>query len=247
MHKDSESSPVGFPSTLWSDVLSVADPAHAATRRDGLETLIRRYWKPVYWYVRLSRQTDAATAMDLTQSFFVRVLESGLVERADASRGRFRSFLKVSLRNFLTDQDRASAAERRGGTALHLSLDDAESGAASILAAGRELGPERLFEREWCATVVQRALAAVRERLRREGHETWLAAFEMYDVANEGGLAYSDVASKLGVSEDDVRNHLRFARQYFREAVRAEVRETVGSPSELGGELRELFSWLDER
>jgi RNA polymerase sigma-70 factor (ECF subfamily) len=234
---DSTSGPVAFPSTQWSMVRDAG-----SRRRGALDALAAKYWKPVYWYVRIARGADPATAMDLAQSFFVHALETGLVGKADESRGRFRAFLKTSLRNFLADQARLEGAERRGGGLSHRSIEDAEHGAAELLEAGRELGPEAVFEREWIAAVVREASSAAERRLIADGKEAYAEAFRLYDLERVGD--YRDVAKRIGRSEEDVRNYLRVARETFRECVRAEVRETVGASADLDGELAELFAWL---
>lgn len=234
-----DSSPVGFPSTLWTQVREAGDGARG---QDAKEALLRRYWKPVYWFVRLTGGYDASTALDVTQGFFVKVLEGKLVERADPMRGSFRSYLKTSLRHFLIDQARAESARRKTGRTVQLSLEEAEAGAAELVAAGKEFTPEQVFEREWVAAVVRAAVAETERKLRTEGKEAYVDAFRLHDL--EGGRSYREVAERLGRSEDDVRNYLRVARDLFRDCVRAEVRETVGNIDDLGSEMAELFGWL---
>ncbi len=237
-----DSSPVGFPSTLWTVIRQAGGAeAHPARRREALGALVERYWKPVYWYLRLSHDRDPATAMDLTQAFFLHVLESGFAAKASPDRGRFRAYLKVSVRNFVVNDALAAQAARRGGGAWALSLDEAERGAAELLAAGREGGAEHVFEREWRSAVVHGAAEALRKRLAADGKSVVFEAFRIHDLEGDEAVGYRDIAAKLGISETDVGNHLRTARELFRECVRAEVRETVGSAAELGEELRELF------
>ncbi len=236
--EESQAVPVGFPSTLWSLVHD------AGGGRDAMGRLIVRYWKSVYWYVRLSANRDAATAMDLTQSFFLHVLESGFASKADPGRGRFRTFLKSSLANFLTDQFRGERTQRRGGPAIPLPTEGTDLESAELLAAGRELGPEQVFDREWCATVYRRAVDETRRRCAAEGRERHFEAFRLHDLEGEGRAKYRDVAERLGISENDVRNHLHAARETFRDCLRSEIRETVGSPLDFKDELCELFSWL---
>jgi len=236
-----DSGPQAFPSTLWTEVLGARDGAGDARRR-ALDGLFERYWKPVYWYIRVSCGVDATTSLDLTQSFFLHVMESGLLSRADADRGRFRNFLRTCAHNFVADQRRSDRAALRGGGRLHLHLEDAARGADELLAAAKDLGPDHLFEREWRAAVIAAAVESVRRRFEGEGQPLRFEAWKRYDLDGEGRLSYAEVAGALGITEDTLRNHLRVARQTFREALRSQVRETVSSADDVQDELRELFS-----
>ncbi len=238
-----DTAPVAFPSTLWTLVSHAR--GEEKDSQTALNTLIERYWKPVYWYVRTSCNHDATASMDLTQAFFLHLMESGFLEKADEERGRFRNFLKTSVRNFVADQRRIDHAVRRGGKIAHLTLDQAELGAEENLAAAREFGPEEVFEREWRAAVIRAAVESVRETFHKQDRMKCFEVFRLYDLEGDGQATYTAVAKQLGITEDSVSNYLRVAREAFREALKAQVRETVRSAEELADELRGLFSWLE--
>src|SRR4030095_6992978 len=103
-----------FHTTHWSVVISASqkDSAHAA---EAVEKLCRAYWYPLDCYVRRAGHTPE-DAQDLTQEFFARLLEKNYVALASRERGRFRSFLLTSLKNFLTNEYHRSARVKRGGT-----------------------------------------------------------------------------------------------------------------------------------
>jgi RNA polymerase sigma-70 factor (ECF subfamily) len=240
-----DTSAVAFPSTLWTLVLRAGEPnADPQAPREALGALIERYWKPVYWYIRLACGRDPATSMDLTQAFFMSVLQSDFLSRADAERGRFRNYLKIGVRNFVADQRRIETAVRHGGSILHVRLEEAETDSGDQLGAGPEFGPDGVFEREWRSAVIRAAIERIRERFNAQGRSLYFEAFRLYDIEGEGRATYKEVASRLGVAEADVRNFLRIARDAFREAVRHEVRRTVRSSAELEDELRTLFATL---
>src|SRR6516165_4802223 len=97
-----------FPTTHWSRVVSAGDAA-APGAREALTELCATYWYPLYAYIRRQGQPPEAAA-DLTQDYFARLLERGVLAAADQSRGRFRAFLRTDCRFFLThrrDHDRA--------------------------------------------------------------------------------------------------------------------------------------------
>ncbi len=222
-----------FPSTLWSLV------RRADSSKQALGALIERYWPPVFWYIRATCGRDAATSADLAQSFFLSLMESDVLARATAERGRFRSYLKTCVRHFVADQGRADFSVRHGGRVVHVPIDQVERDAPELLRAAGEFGVDAVFEREWRAAVIRAAVDAVKRRFEGDGRAPYFDALRLYDV--EGGHSYDDVARRLGVTEADVRNMLRIARQAFREALRAEVAQTVESPAELDDEMRTLF------
>jgi RNA polymerase sigma-70 factor (ECF subfamily) len=221
---------------MWSLILGARDPQHA---RDALNRLMERYCRPVYWYIRTDCGRDATTSLDLTQEFFLYFMQTGFLDKVDADRGRFRNFLKRSVRNFVINTIREGAALRRGGARLHLPLDAIED--AGHLAAAREFGPEEIFEREWRAAIVRAATDAARQRLESDGRGASFEAFRLYDLDGAGAASYAAIAAHLGVSEDTVRSYLRTARQTFRECLLAEVRNTVESAQDVEDEMRRLF------
>jgi RNA polymerase sigma-70 factor (ECF subfamily) len=241
-----DSVPAAFPSTLWGMIRAAGsgndDPA---ARREALGRLFTRYSKPICWYFRLSCNKSPADALDLTQAFFVHVLESDFASKADPSRGRFRSFLRGSLSNFVKNDLRRDRVESRGGPApkLSLSLDEGDLESAELLAAGRDLGPDKVFEREWTAAVFRNAVEETRTRLSAAGRATAFEVFKRYDL-DGSKERYGDLAVRMKRTEAQIIDDLRVARESFRESVRAEVRETVGSDAEMKAELAELFAWL---
>ena len=119
--EETEARVVLFTTTHWSVVLSVGQQ-ESPEATQALETLCRTYWYPLYAYVRRQghRPEDA---QDLTQEFFAHLLAKGFPRGAVPERGKFRSFLLASLRNFLVDQHRhADAAKRGAGSAQSHSM-----------------------------------------------------------------------------------------------------------------------------
>jgi RNA polymerase sigma-70 factor (ECF subfamily) len=105
-----------FPTTRWTVVLAAGDPARKESR-EALVSLCENYRYPLYACVR-RRGYSADQAQDLTQDFFVRILEGRYLNRADPEKGRFRSFLLTSLKFYLADEGDRSRAQKRGGAAL---------------------------------------------------------------------------------------------------------------------------------
>ena len=111
-----------FPSThhsLLVDLRNTSEPL----RRQALDRFVELYWKPAYKYIRVRWRSEQADAEDLTQAFFVTLLERETVSRFETSRGSFHTFLRACIDNFARDEAKASTSTKRGGQAKRLSLD----------------------------------------------------------------------------------------------------------------------------
>ncbi len=207
---------------------------------EALAALCQAYWYPLYSFVR-RRGYDADQAQDLTQGFFARLMEKGYLRQADAARGRFRSFLVAALQHYVsTERERAHAIKRGGAhVILPLELETAE---------GRYLRdppdnetPERIFERRWALTLLDRALAALGEEFRRRGR--WDRFARLRDLLTEGGNgeSYAEIGASLGLSEAAVKVAVHRMRERFGELLRAEIAQTVENPADIDDEIRYLF------
>ena len=231
-----ESSPVGdaFQSTLWSQV-------RAAARRDGavaeqaLESLCRAYWNPIYAFLRRSGQ-ECDNAKDLTQEFFLYVLQEGLLQKADQERGRFRSFLLGSLKFFVSNERARAGALKRGGRATFVAIDAEASMDPALLTP---LTPERVFDRKWALAVISQALDRLEEEYRRAGLESEFAALNPY-LTGEPEDHLSDLAVRLGKSHSATRVMMFRIRNRFRGMIRAVIADTLSDRSEVERELAEL-------
>ncbi|MBI2901249.1 MAG: sigma-70 family RNA polymerase sigma factor [Planctomycetes bacterium] len=216
------------PTTLWSQIRRAAGGDRAA-----LEDLSARYWSSVYAYLRASGR-DPETARDLTQAFFVDLLDHEFFSRARPEHGRFRSYLFAALRFFLSDEHDRSTALKRGGGRKVLSLDF-DRGERSIDPAATD-DPSRAYEREWALQVLQDAF----ERLKKEATP---AVYEAFRAARPG-RSHADVAGELGITEQEVANRLRRARVRLRELLIEELRLSVDDPADVEQELADLFRIL---
>ena len=153
---------VHFPTTCWSRILAAVDPADPAAR-DALADLCSAYWYPVYAFIR-GRSHDPDEAADLTQGFFVRLLDKGLLAAADPEKGRFRTLILADCSRFLADHRDRQLAHKRGGGRVAVSIDATDAEGRYRHEPVHNLTPERLFERAWAVTLLGQAL----ERLRLE-------------------------------------------------------------------------------
>src|SRR5258705_8960183 len=151
-----------FATTHWSVVLLAAQNS-VPEASEALEKLCASYWYPLYAYVRRTGR-NVEDAQDLTQEFFARLLEKQYLGLATPERGRFRTFLLSSLKNFLANDWKRSQRQKRGGGITLVPIDAACGENLYATEPVDPLDPEILYERRWASTLLERAL----QRLRQE-------------------------------------------------------------------------------
>lgn len=229
--------PAPFPSTLWSEVLSLrhADPD---LRRQRMGKLIERYWRPVYWALRADGNLKEDEARDMAQEFFVRILEGQVVSTVDPSRGSFRHYLKGALRHFMLNELRNARTQKRGGAVRHLSLDFRDVGPEPV---SLERDPDRALDQTWALQVLEESVKQLELRLAAEGKSVDAQIFRSYEMAGPGRPTFADLAAKHGVEPRAVRTILRACRKELRSILRERIGDYVRDETELSQELRDLF------
>ena len=202
--------------------------------RHGLETLSRLYWKPIYLYCRRTWAKTNEEAKDLAQAFFLWLLEAGALRSFDPAKGRFRSFLKLVLGQFVARAEESKHALKRGGGVRLLSFEGAVPELTDLLADPEAATPEEIFDRAWRNDIVNVAFARVRER---HAGSLGLRIYEDYDLAPESPT-YQDLATRYGISEGEVKRQLVAFREEVRSAIRAELQHLDGDHR---AEWHELF------
>jgi len=233
-----------FAETRWSLVLNAGsdDPARSTA---ALAELYQRYWYPLYAYVRRTGQPHADTE-DLLQGFFEKLIEKRWLAVADPTLGRFRSFLIVTLRHFLANDWRRGQALRRGGGQRFIPLGDPAAEQRYAGEAGNQLAPDALYDRRWALTVLERTMAALRQRHAEEGQAERFAILEPAIPGERTEEGYAALANRLGLSVNGVKTAVRRLRQQFGELLRAEVGDTVAGRNDIEAEMRQLMAILQE-
>lgn len=227
-----------FATTHWSVVVSAGD-SQSPEAAWAMERLCRAYWYPLYVFVR-RRGHGHEDASDLTQAFFAKFLEKNYLKTVDASRGKFRTFLLASMTHFLANEWDKSRAQRRGGGARILSLDEAAADARYQLEAVDGSTPERMFERRWAETV----LSVVLNRLAGETEEGKFEVLKGFLIEDKGSVSYDEAAAALRVSVAAVTSAIHRMRVRFRTLMFEEVANTVDRPDQIEPELRHLLAAL---
>lgn len=206
--------------------------------REHLERVAATYWKPVYSYIRRVWSKTDADAKDLTQSFLLHLVKSDVIGRFDAARGNFRAYLKQCLKNFLSMDARDAERLKRGGGAKPLPLDGA------VLEVPAPTGtPEEEFDRDWTREVLDRCLRELEAHYRARRQTVYFDALRLYalEADPDAPPSYRDVAGRLGISESDVRNHLRFARRELRHRVIQAIGDYVADRDAALAELADIL------
>lgn len=236
-----------FSTTRWSLVLAYAGANQDDhTGHDALAELCRIYWRPVYAFIS-KRGHSTADAQDLTQDFFVHLLECDLVRRADRDLGRFRSLLLKSLQNFLNDTHAKQRCHKRGGHIQFMSWDDwmAEaSDSPTVAAATKDWSPEKQFDLQWAATVVGQALRRLREECESRGHRRLFEQLSPCLTGERAALSYTTTAATLNLPESSVKNLIYRLRQRYGALLREQVAETLQDPADVEEEVRYLCAVL---
>ena len=230
-----------FATTHWSVVLA-ANGSSDSQASVALETLCRTYWYPLYAYVRRQGRT-AEESQDLTQEFFLRLLQKNRLAMADPSRGRFRSFLLTSLKNFLVNHWEKTQTMKRGSGQPVLSWDAEQAEGRYLAEPVNQSTPDRIYEKRWAVALVENVL----EQLRTEYASTGkLALFDdlKAHVWGDGGEGYAAAAARLNTTEGALRLSVHRMREQFRRLLRQEVAHTVAEPEEIDAELRHLIAVL---
>jgi RNA polymerase sigma factor (sigma-70 family) len=221
--------PAPFKTTLWSTIIQARD-LDGPNRRAALDRLCARYWTPLYAYL-LRRGLTREDAQDAVQGFFAYFLEKDLIENVDKDRGKFRRYLLAVLDRWLANERRTASAAKRS-----FDFDRADRRLAFDPAAP----PDEAFRKTWALEVLREAMS----RLKREYQE--LGRSRRFEAAASQLAAgprpsTEEVAQRLGITPADVHRIVHEARRRLQEIIRAVLRDTVASESEVDEELRELF------
>ena len=228
-----------FETTHWSVILDVGD-SDSLRSRLALEYLANAYWYPLYNFIRRRGHTDDQ-ARDLTQEFFVQLLDREVIERADPDLGRFRSFILASAKNFLSNERAWSQAAKRSPGDEILSLDDEDTAVRYQKDVSNEDTPEQTFERRWAETVVQRALSRMEEEQTSRGDAERYRALRDWVVGSPEAVPHQELAVRLGVGQSAVRVAIHRLRKRLGVVLRDEIASTVTHPDQIEDELQYLL------
>lgn len=235
-----------FTTTDWSVVLD-AGRTESVEAQEALSKLCHTYWYPLYAYAR-RRGYKPEDAQDLTQDFFARLLERRVFAQIHPDKGRFRSFLLAAMNHFLANEWDRARAQKRGGGCQCLSLEELRDKSVAegryLLEPVDGLDAERLFARRWALTLLERALAAVKEAYHSTGKKELFQELKPCLTGDRTALSYHELAKRLGMTEGALKVAVYRIRERYRQALRSEIAHTLSDPKEIEDELHYLFQVL---
>ena len=233
---------VAFTTTHWSVVLQAQAESPAA--QAALEKLCRTYWGPIYAFVR-RQGIGISDAEDLTQGFFTQLLERRDLTAVRREKGRLRSYMLAALKHFMTDDRRRAMAIKRGKGERPIPLEDLGAGEWTDMEPSDLLTADRIYERRWAATVLDRALDLLKEEYTGRGNVAALFDSLAQLLPGEPGApSRADIARQFGMTENAVAQAFHRFRQRYQTLIRQEIAHTVATPADVDDELRHLIAVL---
>jgi RNA polymerase sigma factor (sigma-70 family) len=237
-------SPGRFPTTHWSRVAHAVNPP-APEAHTALAELCRSYWYPIYAFIRREGH-DPVDALDLTQEYFTRLLETGVLAAADHRQGRFRAFLRTDCSFFLSHHHEQGRALKRGGGRAELPIDARDAEGRYLREPADAVTPEHLFDRTWALNLLEDVLK------RLAGEYAQAGRADPFEVLQDAlGMAaryapYAALAARLGTTEAAVQQAVQRLRKRYKALLREQIAATLDNPDEkaIDDEIRDLFKAL---
>jgi len=224
--------------------VAAAGHPHRKDAHSALVSLCESYWYPLYAYLRRLGYT-ADQAQDLTQEFFIRLLEGRYLDRADREKGRFRAFLLTSLKFFVADEGDRQRAYKRGGRAV-VSLEFWSGEERYQREPAHDETPEHIFERRWALSVLDRVVETLRNEFVHHGRPEHFERLKVF-LLGHSDAPYSELAHEMNTSEGALKVAIHRLRKRYRELFRQEIADTVADPAEVESELRFLAAVLSKK
>jgi DNA-directed RNA polymerase specialized sigma24 family protein len=227
-----------FPATRWSLVLAAQD-GDANVAQKALSELCHTYWYPLYAYARGSGLSPE-DAEDRTQEFFCDLIEKQSIDRVAADKGKLRAFMLTGLKHIIISGFRKTTAAKRGGTAVHTSIDQAAAEFRFAKEASHHESPDVLFEKNWAQAVLDAASAKLQQWYSTADRRPLFDAIRPFLDGRDGGQLITNVAASFKISEGTLRSAIFQMRKRYRSCIEEEIAQTVVSPEDAALELAYL-------
>jgi RNA polymerase sigma factor (sigma-70 family) len=234
--------PAAFTTTHWSVVLEAQGESPAA--QEALEKLCRTYWRPIYAFLR-RQGVRPEEAEDITQGFFAQLLERRKFSAVRKEKGRLRSFLLGALKYFLADEQRRAMAIKRGKGQRLIPLEDLHADERIEMEPADPVTAEMIYERRWALAVLEQVLSRLKDEYREAGNAALFDSLKELLPDEPGSPSQAEIAARLGMAENAVRQALYRFRQRYQSLLREEIAHTVATPGDIEDELRHLIAVLE--
>jgi RNA polymerase sigma-70 factor (ECF subfamily) len=232
-----------FSNTHWSVVLDAAR-SNSPAAEQAIRQLCEAYWFPLYAWLRRHGHAPE-DAEDLVQDFFAeKILTRSVLQNIGPEKGRFRTWLLTCLKNLAHTRREEGQALKRGGGHEHVSLEMQDAEGRYLAEPADWMTPDRLFEKAWAATLLERAIQGLRERYVRKGRQELFDHIRHALPGTGRLLPYAEIASRLGLTEDAVKMEVSRLRKEIGPALLVELRPTVAGETDAREELKHLLEAL---
>jgi len=227
-----------FVTTRWSVVLAARD-SDTKLCAQALEVLCQSYWFPLYAFVRRQGHSPDQAA-DLTQGFFARLLEKDWLSKITHQEGRFRNFLMVAMKHFISNERAKERAQKRGGGRHILRLDVETAETRLRIEPTDETTPEQVFERQWALTLLDQVLTCLKNEYEQKGRGQVFRVLKQCLTGQRERLDYETLARELEATEGTLRVMVHRLKQRYRQLLREHIAHTVATPEEVDLEMQHL-------
>jgi DNA-directed RNA polymerase specialized sigma24 family protein len=231
-----------FTTTHWSVVLEAQGESPAA--QEALEKLCRTYWRPIFAFLR-RQGIPPEEAEDITQGFFAELLQRRSLSAVRKEKGRLRSFLLGGLKYFLANEERRAMAVKRGKGQRPIPLEELRAGERIEMEPSDPMTADQIYERRWALTVLERVLSRLKDEYCAGGNATLFDALKQLLPDEPGSPSQAEIAARLGMTENAVRQAFYRFRQRYQSLLREEIANTVATPGDIEDELRHLIAVLE--
>ena len=232
---------VAFTTTHWSVVLEAQGPTPAA--QAALEKLCRTYWRPIYGFVR-RQGTETEEAKDLTQGFFALLLERRDLDTVRKEKGRLRSYLLTSIKNFLTNERNRAMAIKRGEGQRLIPLDQFREGESVGFEPADTSTADQIYERRWAWALMDQVMRRLGDEYRTAGNVVLFERLKALLTDETDRPSQAQIADELAMTENAVNQAFHRLRERYRQLLREEIAHTVMAPGDIENELRHLIAVL---
>ena len=184
-------------------------------------------------------------AEDITQGFFAELLERRSLEAVRKEKGRLRSFLLGGLKYFLANEGRRAMAIKRGKGQRLIPLDELRADDRIEIEPADPMTAEMIYERRWALTVLERVLSRLKDEYHAAGNAALFDSLKELLPDEPGSPSQAEIAARLGMTENAVRQAFYRFRQRYQALLREEIANTVATPGDIEDELRHLIAVLE--
>ena len=234
----------GFHTTRWSVVI-IAAQSQTQSGEAAFAELCKLYWYPLYFFAR-RRGHSPHDAQDLTQGFFLHLLKSRAFTHVDQLKGKFRSFLRASFQNYLSNEAQRARRVKRGGNCEFVFLDLETAESCYRQEPANHLTAQKMFDARWALTLLNQVMTQLGKEYAAQGKASTFEALEIFlRIGDSSGCpSYEEVAKTLGIGVAAVKTLIHRLRKRCTAILREEVARTVSDPAEIDDEIHALCDAL---